>query len=141
MKTYIYRNDGKHKLEYVCKDKADLYDYIIVNRINEGESTITKNSTIAAMIDEISRCTNDYYATTTKPLYTVLVLSNSTYGREYDSESRDVIKCAYKYGRAEGGEKVYISNAYGQTLACAIWDVETRKYMKVDVSPFCEKEI
>jgi hypothetical protein len=40
--------------------------------------------------------------------YKVVVVSNGSYGKEYNRDSRDVLRLAGKYGRCDGGEKVQI---------------------------------
>lgn len=132
MKVYIYKADGNGKLHYVCKNKKDFIEFIIYHGYDVDQEVITSKTTIDDLLEIFSKGTNDFTATTRTPAkYKVVIFSNFSYGREYDSESRDALKCAYKYGRCEFGEKVYIKDIYGETISGAMWSVEDRKYVRI----------
>lgn len=65
--------------------------------------------------------------------YLCKVESNSSNDRMYRTDSRNVLKAANEYGRAEGGEVVTITTKTGKPVSRAIWDVSARKYQRVSI--------
>lgn len=63
MKIYIYnRKHGPSKLEYICKNKADLLDFMVYHGIGDGYRTTGIYSTIDDIIDEFNVNTSDRWA-------------------------------------------------------------------------------
>ena len=65
--------------------------------------------------------------------YTVIIESNSSYPREYESNSRNVLSLANEYGRAEYGETVTVTTHTGKVLSRAFWDMSSRRYIRASV--------
>jgi hypothetical protein len=63
--------------------------------------------------------------------YICTIESNSTYPREYETETRNARLLAAAYGRAEGGETITVTTKSGKVLSRMIWSVEKRKYIYV----------
>lgn len=49
--------------------------------------------------------------------YICTITSNSSYGREYEVETKSAMKCAEMYGRYEGGEVVTVKTKSGKVLS------------------------
>ena len=65
--------------------------------------------------------------------YTAIIESNTSYPMEIETDSRNVLLIANEYGRAESGESVTVKSKAGKTLSRAVWDVSSRKYIRVSV--------
>ncbi len=49
--------------------------------------------------------------------YKVVITSNSSLGREYETDSRSAMRAAETYGRFEGGERIQVKNKSGKVLS------------------------
>ena len=56
--------------------------------------------------------------------YICTIESNSTYGREYEVDTKSAMKCAEVYGRCEGGEIIKVSTKSGKLLSAVRWTPE-----------------
>lgn len=65
-------------------------------------------------------------------MYTCTITSNSDYGRTYEVATASAIKCAEMFGRCEGGEVITVRRKSGRILSRAIYNIETRSYMRVN---------
>ena len=64
--------------------------------------------------------------------YKVIVTSNFSYGREYETDSKSAMKAAQEYGRCEGGESVKVCTKSGKVLSEVRWSPEDGgKYWRV----------
>ena len=63
--------------------------------------------------------------------YICIIESNSSFPREYETETRNARLLAAAYGRAEGGETITVTTKSGKVLSRMIWSVEKRKYIYV----------
>ena len=64
--------------------------------------------------------------------YKVVITSNFSLGREYETDSRSALKAAEQYGRFEGGEVVTVCNKSGRVIDKAVFTPEDGgKYVKV----------
>ena len=61
-------------------------------------------------------------------MYKCVIWSHSSYGRDYDVNTRSAYKAAMKLGRCELGEVVQIRTASGEVLSEARWN--GRKYYR-----------
>lgn len=65
-------------------------------------------------------------------MYRCTITSNSSYGREYEVDTRSAMKCAIEYGRCEGGERVVVSARSGKPVSEVVWTPEQGgKYIRV----------
>lgn len=60
------------------------------------------------------------------------IASDSTKGADFtiDTDTDNILEIAQKYGRAETGEVVTLSDESGNEIATAGWDNQYRKYRK-----------
>lgn len=56
--------------------------------------------------------------------YICTIESNSTYGREYEVDTKSAMKCAQIYGRCEGGEVITVSTKSGKPISQVRWTPE-----------------
>lgn len=64
--------------------------------------------------------------------YIAIVTSDTNGQREYTIDYRNVIKAAYEFGRADSGEHVTITDDKHNVLSEAMWDPESKKYIRID---------
>ena len=66
--------------------------------------------------------------------YLYYIESDTHIARAGHTNSRNAVKVAYEFGRAESGETVTITTKkHCKPIARAVWDVSTRKYIKVSI--------
>lgn len=64
--------------------------------------------------------------------YLCVITSNNHHGREFYTDTTSAKKCGYRYGYADGGEKITVKRVKSQkVISAAIWDVSRRKYISV----------
>ena len=56
--------------------------------------------------------------------YIVVIYSNSTHQREYETNSRSALKAADKFGRCEAGEVVIVKMKNGKIVSRSAWTPE-----------------
>ena len=61
----------------------------------------------------------------------VIIKSNNSRPREYDTKSRSAIIATKELGRCEGGEVVEVRTNKGKLIDKAMWNCESRKYCRV----------
>ena len=67
--------------------------------------------------------------------YKCVVWSDSSYGREYNVNTRSALKAAQQYGRCEGGEVVQIRTQSGRVISEARWTPEGGgKYFRATIA-------
>ena len=64
-------------------------------------------------------------------MYTCVVTSNTSLGREYGISTRSAMKAAEAYGRCENGETVTITTRTGKPISRVVWSAEESKYIRV----------
>jgi hypothetical protein len=57
-------------------------------------------------------------------MYKCIIWSNSSYGREYNVNTKSALKAAKMFGRCEGGEVVQIRTASSKVISEARWSPE-----------------
>lgn len=66
--------------------------------------------------------------------YAVVLWSNSSLGREYETDSMSAVKAGYEFGRCELGEVVVVCRKRTrQVLSKAEWSPQLKKYLHVYV--------
>ena len=66
--------------------------------------------------------------------YICTIYSNSSTGREYETDSKSAMKAANLWGRCEGGEVVTVSTKSGRELSRVVWSPENGgRYVRVTV--------
>ena len=66
-------------------------------------------------------------------MYTCIIYSNSSNGREYSVKTKSAYKAAQIYGRFEYGEHVQIYNKSGKMISGAMYSAEKKKYFRYSI--------
>ena len=64
--------------------------------------------------------------------YICTIISNFSYGREYEVETKSAMKCAIEHGRCEGGEEITVSRKCGTVISRVIYHPEMG-YIRVSI--------
>lgn len=61
-----------------------------------------------------------------------IVRTNNFSSEEYKGKNKDALRWARKYGTWSGGERIYIYDKSDKLISMAIYNVETKDYMRAD---------
>ena len=67
--------------------------------------------------------------------YRVIITSNFSHGREYETDSKSAMAAAKLYGRCEGGETVSVTTKHGRIISQVFCTPEGGEYYRAFVGP------
>lgn len=66
--------------------------------------------------------------------YICKIYSNSSTGREYETDSKSAMQAAKTWGRCEGGEVITVTTKSGRELSRVVWSPENGgQYIRVTI--------
>lgn len=117
-----------------ASDKKNTRHYGLKFTLNGDADIIAKLESVASVQGYLKDLIRNDIMKEDKAMYTCIITSNFSLGREYEVSTKSAMKCAEEYGRCEGGEKVTVKTKSGKILSQVIWSPEDGgKYIRVAV--------